>query len=425
MYQLVDKFDSANGWEAFGANLFTNYWEFLVAGRVNPSSIGMEFVSENGYASKKFDPPVSLISRFGIPFTELSFFALRRAGAFGGPERFLSRKDFEVRLSVKRSGAVLREWLLPVSAPRGIFFSEIALDLAPLTSAGHTEFDEIVFSANRPIPSDVAFYLTNLILRDRDMEHSLKETVKELLHERLAFPVGKIAENYTVGEKDIQVSSDAPLFADMLVQIGEGRHKIAAVAPISENVFSLTFTEDFSGAGIIQDVRLGDPLILLVPATFKEIADADSVYPTFFISGQKEYRQNSERAVGGHQSLGPYVYSGPDGQDTVGIRRAGKAYEFPLQIHIYAHSVDAALEMRNFAHDVFDENRLLNIAGSFCDYQTEALEPLETWDSVESAPHSIIRLTVWLTENIKSINYRNFPPVKSVTVGVVSRAVTV
>lgn len=409
MYQHITHFDSLGGVSASGA-FSLNKWPSL---RKGAASVAASLLTMGQYVEQVFDSPISFIADVeqNAVYTHLRLFLA--CPGIAAPQRFTKPANFTFSVTLFLAGNKIIEWLLPATATDIDTFD---FDLAPLIGNGDIEFDRIRITALAD--NGVTLYLCGLYLTDNDVEHSMKQAIQALLDDKVQPYLCTTDVRNDTGANVLILPSGVPMRPDLYFRIGGDNYQCEGLEKTTDST-RVTVRNALEGNTLVAQYPPGTPVFVVVPATYTDIADANNIYPTFYIQGSElpaRDRLGSESSL--HFPKGPYVKR-PDGKYFVGVQTPDKAYKYQLSVHVYATTLDIANDMRKFLSSLFDEDSFIDIAGEPCFYEFKGIDGIQEWDSIAAMPHAILRLELSFSENLSTMKYEPFALAKTIDFAII------
>jgi hypothetical protein len=411
MYQRLTNFDSLDGISGTAGYSLNKWPKFSKAG----ASISTRLLNAGDHIQKVFDQPISFRADNAqkYDFSILRLF-IATPGVVYPAGNFLLPQHFTFSVELYLAGRKIVTWLLPAV---GTEVTSYDFDLAPLIGNDDLLFDRIRVTA---LADNAAYvYLAGLYLTDSDVEHSMKQAIQELLHEKIDPFLCLTKVRNDLGADKLILPEGAPLRQDLRIKVDQDIYKVLGYTKTEDaTIVDVANAED--GVTLLGQYPPGTLVSVSVPATYTDIADADNIYPTFYIQGSELPARN---LLGAESSLvfprSSYVDTGKVGTDGkkkyfVGVQTPDKAYNYALAIHIYANTLDIANVMRKFLSALFDEDGFIDIAGEPHSYVFKGIDGLQEWDSVAAMPHAILRLELSFSENLSVVKYVPFGLAKKV-----------
>lgn len=409
MYQHITDFDSLGGISASGA-FSLNKWPSL---RKGAASVAASLLTTGQYIEQVFASPISFIADIeqNAVYTHLRLFLA--CPGIVSPQRFIKPSNFTFSVTLFLAGNKLVEWLLPATATDIDTFD---FDLAPLIGNDGTEFDRIRITALAD--NGVTLYLCGLYLTDNDVEHSMKQSLQAALHMKVSPYLCTTTVRNDAGATILILPAGVPMRQDLFFSIGGDVYQcLGHDKTVDATQVQVLNTEE--GTTLLNQYVAGTPVFVVVPATYTDIADAQNIYPVFYIQGSElpaRDRLGSESSL--HFPKGPYVKK-PDGKYFVGVQTPDKAYKYQIAVHIYASTLDIANDMRKFLSSLFDEDSFIDIAGEPCFYEFKGIDGIQEWDSIAAMPHAILRLELSFSENLSVMKYEPFGLAKTIDFAII------
>lgn len=409
MFQHITHFDSLGGVTTTGVHSL-NKWPSL---RKGPLSVAASLLSAGQYVEQVFDAPISFIADVeqNAVYTHLRLFLACPGITY--PPRFTKPSQFTFSVTLFLAGNRLVEWLLPATSTAIDTFD---FDLAPLIGNNDVEFDRIRITALAD--NGATLYLCGLYLIDNDVEHSMKQAIQQVLDKQIHPFLCSTDVRNDAGASALVLPAGVPMRQDLFFMILGDEYQCLGHDKSTTSTTVQVQTSD-GGTTLLRQYPAGTPVYLIIPATYTDIADAENVYPVFYIQGSElpaRDRLGSESSL--HYPRGPYVKK-PDGKYFVGVQTPDKAYKYQLAIHIYANTLDIANDMRKFLSSLFDEDSFIDIAGEPCFYEFKGIDGIQEWDSIAAMPHAILRLELSFSENLSTMKYEPFGLAKTIDFAII------
>ncbi len=409
MYQHITDFDSLGGVTSTGTHSL-NKWPSL---RKGAASISASLLTSGQYIEQVFDSQISFIAdaEQNAAYTHLRLFLA--CPGIVAPQRFIKPANFTFSVTLFLAGYKIIEWLLPATATDIDTFD---FDLAPLIGNGDVAFDRVRITSLAD--NGVTLYLCGLYLTDNDVEHSMKQAIQEALDRKISPYLCTTDVRNDAGASVLVLPPGVPMRPDLYFSIGGDSYQCLGLDK-TETATTVQVQNGEEGTTLLHQYPPGTPVFVIIPATYTDIADAENVYPVFYIQGSElpaRDRLGSESSL--HYPKGPYVKK-PDGKYFVGVQTPDKAYKYQLAVNIYATTLDIANDMRKFLSSLFDEDSFINIAGEPCFYEFKGIDGIQEWDSIAAMPHAILRLELSFSENLSTMKYEPFGLAKKIDFAII------